>query len=132
MKQKILIVDDQPAICDLVAITLQIGPYDILRAGSGPEAIELARREKPVLILLDVMLSENGINGFEVCRRLKADEETRSCCVVILTARGQPRDIEEGFAAGADDYFVKPFSPLGLMVKVDKVMGQNGTRGAPG
>ncbi len=121
-KKKILIVDDLPEIRDLVAMTLCIGPYCIFQAADGPEAIELAQREKPELILLDVMLPVGGMDGFEVCRRLKSDEETRHCFVMILTARGQEADMRVGFAAGADDYLVKPFSPLELMTKVDKVL----------
>jgi len=120
--KKILIVDDQPHIRDLVATTLRIGTYHILQAGSGPEAIQLARREKPDMILLDVMMSEGGMDGFEVCRRLKADQETRQSFIIMLTARGQNRDVQEGLAAGANDYFVKPFSPLDLMMKVEEVL----------
>lgn len=121
--KKILIVDDQSHIRDLVATTLDIGPYQILEASNGLEAIRLAQQEKPDLILLDVMMSEGEMDGFEVCRRLKSDEGTRGCFVVMLTARGQERDIEQGFAAGADAYFVKPFSPLELMIKVDTALG---------
>jgi len=120
--KKILIVDDQPHVRDLVATTLRIGPYHILQAGNGPEAVQLAQREKPDMILLDVMMLEGGMDGFEVCRRLKADQETRQCYIVMLTARGQKRDIQEGLAAGANAYFVKPFSPLELMVKVEEVL----------
>ena len=120
--KKILIVDDQPAIRDLVATTLRIGPYHIFQAATGPEAIELARCEKPDLILLDVMMQAGGMDGFEACRQIKTDKETRHSCVILLTARNQKSDIEEGFAAGASDYFVKPFSPLELLTKVDEVM----------
>jgi len=124
--KKILIVDDRPEIRELVAMTLRIGPHQILHASSGPEAIQVAQREKPDLILLDVMLADGEMNGFEVCRHIKGDEETRNCYVVMLTARDEQSDIEEGFSSGADDYFVKPFSPLELLVKVDKVMGNHG------
>lgn len=118
----ILIVDDQPEIRDLVATTLRIGPYHIIQAGNGPEAIDVARREQPNLILLDVMMPEGGMDGFEVCRQIKADEKTRHAFVMMLTARGQESDIEQGYTAGANDYFVKPFSPLELMTRVHKVM----------
>jgi two-component system phosphate regulon response regulator PhoB len=121
-RKKILIVDDLPEIRDLVAMTLCIGPYHIFQACNGPEAIELAQREKPELILLDVMLPEGGVDGFEVCRRIKSDEETHHCFVMMLTARGQKDDMAAGFAAGANDYLVKPFSPLELMTKVDKIL----------
>jgi two-component system phosphate regulon response regulator PhoB len=120
--KKILIVDDQPEIRELVAVTLRLGTYDLLLAKDGLEALDVARREKPDLILLDVMLLEGGMDGFEVCRRLKADAETRRCCVVMLTARGQEWDKKQGLAAGAYDYFVKPFSPLELLTRVDGIL----------
>jgi len=121
--KKILIVDDQAAIRDLVATTLRMGPFQILRAGSGSEALDLAQREQPDLILLDVMMPEGKPDGLEVCRRLKTNAATRHCFVVMLSALNQKSDIEEGFAAGANDYLVKPFSPLELMMKVDEVLG---------
>jgi two-component system cell cycle response regulator len=80
--KKILIVDDQPEIRDLIATTLRIGPYQIFQAANGPEALEVAQREKPDLILLDVMMQVGGMDGFEVCRRLKADEETSGSFVM--------------------------------------------------
>ncbi len=120
--KKILIVDDQAEIRDLIATTLRIGPYQIFQAASGPEALELAQREKPDLILLDVMMQAGGMDGFEACRRIKTDLETSGSFVMMLTARGQRKDLEEGLAAGANGYFIKPFSPLELMTKVDEVM----------
>jgi CheY-like chemotaxis protein len=120
--KKILIVDDQREIRELVAATLRIGPYQIFQAANGPEALDLALREKPDLILLDVMMQAGGMDGFEACRRIKTDLETSSSFVMILTARDQKTDLEQGYAAGANDYFTKPFSPLELMAKVDEVM----------
>ena len=120
--KKILIVDDQPEIRDLVTTTLRVGPYAIFQAASGPEAIDLARREKPDLILLDVMMQAGGMDGFEACRQLKTNEETCRSFVIILTARNQKADLERGVAVGANGYFVKPFSPLELLTKVDEVM----------
>ncbi len=119
----ILIVDDQMEVRTLVDVTLRIGDYRILQAASGDEALEIARREKPDLILLDVMMPNSSLDGFEVCRRLKQDPATRETTVVMLTALGQEVDKEKGFAVGADDYFVKPFSPLALMRKVEEVLG---------
>ena len=120
--KKILIVDDQREIRELVAATLRIGPYQIFQAANGPEALDLAQRERPDLILLDVMMQVGGMDGFEACRRIKTDLETSNSFVMILTARGQKSDLEQGYAAGANDYFTKPFSPLELMAKVDEVM----------
>ena len=120
--KKILIVDDQREIRELVAATLRIGPYQIFQAANGPEALDLAQRERPDLILLDVMMQVGGMDGFEACRRIKTDLETSHSFVMMLTARGQKSDLEQGYAAGANDYFIKPFSPLELMAKVDEVM----------
>ena len=120
--KKILIVDDQREIRELVAATLRIGPYQIFQAANGPEALDLAQRERPDLILLDVMMQAGGMDGFEACRRIKTDLETSHSFVMMLTARGQKSDLEQGYAAGANGYFTKPFSPLELMAKVDEVM----------
>jgi two-component system phosphate regulon response regulator PhoB len=120
--KKILIVDDQREIRELVAATLRIGPYQIFQAANGLEALDLAQRERPDLILLDVMMQTGGMDGFEACRRIKTDLETSNSFVMILTARDQKSDLEQGYAAGANDYFTKPFSPLELMAKVDEVM----------
>jgi CheY-like chemotaxis protein len=121
--KKILVVDDQPCTRELVAMTLSLGPYQILEADSGPKALELAQREKPDLILLDVIMPQTEMDGFEVCRQLKADEATRRCHVVILTGQNEEQDIEVGYGAGADDYVIKPFSPLELITKVNSVIG---------
>jgi CheY-like chemotaxis protein len=121
--KKILVVDDLPEIRALVTTTLCIGPYQILQADNGPQALELAQQERPDLILLDVMMPEGDMDGFEVCRQLKSREETRHCFVMMVTARGQEADIKKGLAAGANDYFIKPFSPLALMTKVDELIG---------
>lgn len=118
----ILIVDDQPEVRELVSVTLEVGTHRTLTAASGAEALEIARREQPDLILLDVMLP-GGPDGIEVCRRLKSDAATQGIHIVMLTARGQERDRQNGFEAGADDYFIKPFSPLQLIQKVEEVLG---------
>ena len=120
--KKILIVDDQREVRDLIATTLRIGPYEIFQAANGPEALDLAQRERPDLILLDVMMQAGGMDGFEACRQIKTALETSDSFVMILTARDQKSDLEQGYAAGANGYFTKPFSPLELMAKVDEVM----------
>jgi two-component system phosphate regulon response regulator PhoB len=81
----------------------------------------VARREQPELILLDIQMP--GLSGLEVCKMLKDDPTTSDLTIVMLTAKGQQSDRERGFAAGADDYFAKPFSPLELLQLVDRVMG---------
>lgn len=120
--KKILVVDDQKEIRELVEITLRMGDYQIFQAGTGPEAIEIARREKPNLMFLDVMMPEGGMDGFDVCTELKNDPETAGITIIMLTALGQDEDRERGNAAGADDYFTKPFSPLKLMQKTDEIL----------
>jgi CheY-like chemotaxis protein len=121
--KKILIVDDQSEVRELVDVTLRIGDFTILQAESGDEALEIARAELPDLILLDVMMPTSSIDGFEVCRRLKSDPATKHINVVMLTARGQETDFEKGKEVGADGYFTKPFSPLQLMNKVEELLG---------
>lgn len=121
--KKILIVDDHSHVRELVEATLDIGDYAILQAASGDEALTIARAEYPDLILLDVMMPNSPLDGFEVCRQLKSDPATRSISIVMLTARGQKADVEAGKQAGADDYFTKPFSPLQLVNKVEELLG---------
>ena len=125
MPQKILIVDDEEPLRLLVRATLEDesgeGRYEIIEAADGNEALEVARRERPELVLLDIQMP--GLSGLEVCKMLKDDPATSDLMIVMLTAKGQQSDRERGFAAGADDYFAKPFSPLELLQLVDRVMG---------
>lgn len=118
--KKVLIVDDQAEVRELVRVTLEVTDYMILTAENGWQALEVALRERPDLVLLDVMMSE-GPDGLEVCQQLKSGG-SQSPIVVMLTARGQELDKEAGYAAGADDYFVKPFSPLEVIRKVDELL----------
>ncbi len=119
--KKILIVDDQLEVRELVSVTLEIGPYTILTAENGNQALEIARAEMPDLILLDVMMP-NGPDGLEVCSELKRDPATQGLYIIMLTSKGQEWDVRAGYDSGADDYFIKPFSPLDLMNKVEEVL----------
>jgi DNA-binding response OmpR family regulator len=119
--KKILIVDDQLEVRELVSVTLEIGPYTILTAENGNQALEIARAEMPDLILLDVMMP-NGPDGLEVCSELKNDPVTQGLYIIMLTSKGQEWDVKAGYDSGADDYFIKPFSPLDLMNKVEEVL----------
>jgi DNA-binding response OmpR family regulator len=121
--KKILIVDDQPAVRELVSVTLEIGPYRIFMAENGDQALDIALAELPDLILLDVQMP-GKLDGLDVCRSLKGLEETRRIYIIMLTAKGQAWDTQMGYEAGADDYFVKPFSPLDLMNKVDSILSR--------
>jgi CheY-like chemotaxis protein len=116
---KLLIADDEPAVCALVHATLEGDDYQIIEAGDGVEALELVREQSPSLVLLDVMMPR--LNGLDVCRAIKSDPTTSDTMVVMLTAQAQQRDRERGMAAGADVYFTKPFSPLALLDLVEQV-----------
>jgi len=120
--KKILIVDDQVEVRELVEVTLRVEDYQIFQAKSGEEAIEIAKAEKPELIIMDIMMP-GGMDGLEATRILKNDPETKDCTIVMLTAKGQQADREAGLKAGASDYFSKPFSPLDLIKKVEEVLG---------
>jgi two-component system, OmpR family, phosphate regulon response regulator PhoB len=119
----LLIAEDEQGIRALVKMTLARNEYEILEAVDGEEALALAREHRPELILLDVMMP--GLSGFEVCRALKDDPITAQATVVMLSARTQEADREQGMASGADDYFTKPFSPIALLRKIDEVYGRD-------
>jgi len=121
--KKILIVDDREEVRELVQATLEMDGYKLLQADSAEKAIEAARQEKPDLILMDIMMPD-GMDGIEATRILKQDPETRNCRIIILTAKGQDYNRTEGMKAGADAYFIKPFSPLALLQKVEEVLGE--------
>ena len=120
--KKILVVDDQLEVRDLVEVTLRVSDYEILQAKSGEEAIEIAKAEKPELIIMDIMMP-GGMDGLEATRIIKNSLEAKGCKIIMLTAKGQEADRKKGFEAGADDYFAKPFSPLDLINKVEDVLG---------
>jgi DNA-binding response OmpR family regulator len=115
-KRRVLLADDDPSLLRLISTTLGSDDFDLLQAGDGQEALELARREHPDLILLDINMPR--LDGFEVCQALKSDPEMNSIKVVMLSARGSDKDRARGRECGADDYFVKPFSPIQLLNKV--------------
>ena len=120
----VLAVEDEPDVANLVRYHLEKSGYDVRLATSGPDAIRQAREGRPGLILLDLMLP--GLNGWEVCRRLKATPETRHIPVIMLTARSDEGDKILGFELGADDYVTKPFSPRELLARVRAVARRNG------
>jgi two-component system, OmpR family, phosphate regulon response regulator PhoB len=123
MTKKILIVDDQLEVRELVQVTLEIGDYQILAAENGQQALDIARAEHPDIVLLDIMMPGSNVDGLEACRRLKKDPATADITIVMLSAKGQESDIAAGHEAGADDYFTKPFSPIALIEKVEEIMG---------
>lgn len=119
--KRILIVDDQPDLRELVRMTLEIDGHEVHEAEDGPSALQAVRRLAPELVMLDVMMP-GGMDGLAVCRALRADPTRRRTRVVMLSARGQKVDIEAGRAAGADAYLAKPFSPRQLLDVVSRLV----------
>ncbi|MDH5643867.1 MAG: response regulator [Gemmatimonadota bacterium] len=119
-KEKILIVEDEPDILEVMKYNLTREGYRISIATNGVDAVKNALRDAPDLILLDLMLP--GLDGIEVCRRLKGDPVTKSSAIIMVTAKGEESDIVLGLGVGADDYVTKPFSPKELVARVKAVL----------
>ena len=119
-KEKILVVDDEEDILELVKYNLEREGFQVKCAESGETAMTRTRQEAPDLIVLDLMLP--GIDGLEVARRLKQDQKTAGIPIVMLTAKGEEADIVTGLELGADDYIPKPFSPRVLIARIKAVM----------
>lgn len=122
---RVLAVDDEPHILKLVSFALSSRGFDVLEAADGLAAIEIARAEQPDLILLDVMMP--ALDGYEACRRLKADEATAHIPVVMLSAKSQQAERSTGIACGAIDYICKPFTPKDLVGEVRRILGESET-----
>jgi two-component system, OmpR family, response regulator ResD len=118
---KILIVDDEPNIREVVGLYLRRDGHDVVSAADGEEALDLFRRDDPDLVVLDLMLPK--LNGLEVCRRMQAE---RRVPLIMLTARGEEEERIVGLSLGADDYVVKPFSPRELAARVTAVLRRTG------
>lgn len=118
--QRILIVEDEDAIVEVVSQTLRRHGYETAAAADGDSALEMAFSLRPDLVILDLMLPK--MDGWEVCRRLKADRQTASVPVLMLTARREERDVVEGLEIGADDYMKKPFSLAELAARVKALL----------
>ena len=118
MNDKILVVDDQPRLVRLVREVLQAVGYEVVAAGTGETAIDMAAVEQPDLVLLDILLPQ-GPDGYEVCRRIR---EFSDVPVIMLTAKAQEADMLHGFDVGADDYLTKPFSAKELIARVGAVL----------
>jgi len=119
-KKRILLVDDEPALVELIKIRLEANGYEILTAGDGQQALDTARKEMPDLIILDLMLPK--IDGYKVCRMLKFDEKYKKIPVLMFTARAQESDKKLGEEVGADGYIVKPFEPSALLSKIKEFL----------
>jgi len=119
---RILVVDAHPEVCELLEKTLTRRGHEILRAGSGEDAVTVARDQKPDLILMDILMP-GAVNGTEATRILKSDPRTRLAKIIILTGKAEARAMEEAAEAGADSFFSKPYSPLELLRKLDEILG---------
>ena len=122
---RILVVDDEPEIVALVAYHLAKAGYRVSTAASGQDAVEMARRDRPSLVVLDLMLP--GMSGFDVLEQLRLDESTRDIAVIMLTARREEPDRIRGLSLGADDYLTKPFSPAELVLRVAAILRRTGS-----
>src|SRR6188508_615172 len=117
---RLLLVEDDRALADLVTFHFERAGYDVTRTGDGEEALILVDEVKPDVILLDWMIE--GISGIEVCRRLRRRPSSANVPIIMLTARGEEGDRIRGYETGADDYVTKPFSPRELLARVLAVL----------
>ena len=123
----VLVVDDDPVIVNLLQVNFEIEGYDVLAATGGEAGLAQARLGHPDVIVLDVMMP--GIDGLEVARRLRADPETASIPIILLSAKAQTTDIQAGLSV-ADEYVTKPFEPLELLERVNSVVSRAGGPGS--
>lgn len=123
-REKILVVEDEEDILELIKYNLVKEGYQVTTAASGEEAVKAAQRSVPELILLDIMLP--GMDGLEVCRVLKHDPATMKTPIIMLTAKGEESDIVAGLELGADDYMTKPFSPKVVIARVRNLLRRKG------
>lgn len=123
-KNNILVIEDEEDISELVCYNLKKAEYTCETAFSGEEGLKKIENNQPELILLDIMLP--NINGFEVLRRIRAEEKYRKISVIMLTAKGSDADVVKGLELGADDYISKPFSPSVLIARIKSVLKRKG------
>jgi len=130
MSDRILIVDDEPDILELLEYNLRQAGYSVVTANDGASALSSVRDQHPDLILLDLMLPD--VSGTEVCKQLRKDPATELIPIMMITARSEEIDRVVGFEIGADDYITKPFSPRELVLRVQAVLRRTGSRTEPG
>jgi DNA-binding response OmpR family regulator len=123
-KRKIIIVDDDREVREMLKMALELEGYDVSLAANGLRLISSLHVDRPDLILLDVVMS--WINGFELCRAVKKNEEFRDIPVIFISARRAPKDIETGIAAGAVDYFAKPIDMERLLARIAALVARDG------
>ena len=125
---RVLVVEDERDVAELIRYNLSKEGYEVIVAPTGADALKQAREVQPDVILLDIMVPQ--LNGWEVCRRLKQDAETKSIPVIMVTGRVEEGDKVLGFEMGADDYVTKPFSPRELLARI-RAVGRRGRAGEP-
>jgi two-component system alkaline phosphatase synthesis response regulator PhoP len=118
--KKILIADDNENIRDALTYLLEDEGYELLLAKDGADTLRKVRERKPDILFLDIMMPE--INGYDVCRTIKNDPDLKSIYVIMLTAKGQVAEQERGKEVGADEYIVKPFSPMEILTRVKSLL----------
>ena len=121
-KKRILFVDDEKDLVTMVAVRLESKGYEVLAAYDGEEALAKARKEKPDLIILDIMMPK--MDGYDVCTALKGDPQYAGIPIIMFSAKAQPRDVERGKQAGADAYITKPFEPQALLEQVQELIAK--------
>jgi len=120
---RVMAVDDEMDILKIVKISFELAGCSVIECTSGEECLEkLKSNERPDVILLDVMMP--GLSGHETCKKIKADKNLRGIRVIMLTAKGQRADADEGLESGADDYIIKPFDPYELVEQVKEIMAR--------
>lgn len=121
---KILIAEDERDICDLITFTLRFANYDVVAVNNGEEAVTMARREIPDLILMDVRMPR--MTGYEACAAIKADPNLKDIPIIFLSVKGQDSEIQAGLQAGAVEYLLKPFAPDQLTARIQAILAQYG------
>jgi len=116
----VLVVDDDPVILKLLEVNFDMEGFAVLIARDGEEGIEVARRERPDLIISDIMMP--NVSGIELVAELKGDPDTSDIPIILLSAKAQNADVRSGLDAGADDYITKPFEPLDLVDRVNRLL----------
>lgn len=126
-RKKILLADDSNTILMMEKFILRNDPFDLVTAGNGEEAVQKAVEQQPDLILLDVIMPKMG--GFEACRAIRANAATREIPVIMVTTRGEPTNVEAGWANGCTDYITKPINAVELLAKVRSLLGETAEMG---
>ena len=121
---KILIAEDERDIRDLITFTLRFANYDVVAASNGEEAVTLARKEVPDLILMDVRMPR--MTGYEACAAIKLEPNLKNIPIIFLSAKGQDSEIQAGLQAGAMEYLLKPFAPDQLIARIQVILAQHG------